>query len=525
MAKQDFKLFPDSWALRGQHGDGPFSFLKSKLTNEDLRRLRGISPTKSRYHEIPEEGEEEKELAPLRWKFSSARFYHQGLERGKEPGEKYGDYARDWRARMSRNYEESQPISTTGIYRRAMSATINVTKFNLEKQKQFTQGGDLEHTHYGKGRDIALLQRIRSETAGKDRRLLETPLDLCDNKEEPDLKTQLGRNIYETLFQKTMTDAEPNELFQPHRMTYLVNLNEDSESDVPLTVIRDKADCPIFEPYTVVNTSDTIINKLTQVFSRVTQDSHGKKYRKKDPAEKRPFETSNTFYSLGERTTSIPKTNWDKMMARSREYRERYKELNREWLRDQSLRMGKKRRYRSLEKSRIALQKELQSTMKLMKSLSIQSSRLESTDSLKKLDIKKHLGDYYTTTSSYMECYPATAGETVENNYKEKIEFHDNERGYRRDPLQHRDLETQEEFKEYLRNNISSRNVNAMLDGWKTWRFREDYDKAKRHRQRKKKESRKPEAKRLKHPSPVATTEGSHGVLSDVRNKDTRNVM
>ncbi|XP_069895488.1 protein Red-like [Dipodomys merriami] len=523
MEKQDFKLFPDSWALRGQHGDGPFSFLKSKLTNDDLRRLRGISPCKSHYPEISEECEEDKELAPLRWKKSSTRYYYQGLERGKEPGEKYGDYAKEWRERMRRKYEESQPICTTGIYRRAMSATLGVTKLNTEKQKQFIQGGDLEHTHLGKGKDVALLQRIRSETTNKERRLMEKAQSTSDNNEEPELQTPLGRTIYQALFQKNKPDAEPNKLFLPGRMAYLVNLNDDAESDIPLTVIRDKADCPSVEPQTFVNTSDTIISKLTQVFSHLGQDTYSKKYRKKDQGEKRPFEASSTFYNIEDRMTPIPKTSWDKMMARSREHlAERNKELNREWLRDQAFKTAKRRRFRSLEKSRIALQKELESTTKLMKSMNIQSSHLEGTESLKKLDLKKHLGDHYTTANSYMECYPTTVSDTLENSYKEKMEFLENKRSYSKDLLHRRDFETQAEYKEYLRNKICSRNVIAMLEGWKTWRFREDYDKAKRHRQRKKKEGSNPEVKRLKYPSPVAADEYSHGLLSEIPNKDTR---
>ncbi|XP_048191399.1 protein Red-like [Perognathus longimembris pacificus] len=459
MAKQDFKLYTDSWALRSQHGDGPFSFLKSKLTSEDLRRLRGISPSKSRYLEIPEEKEEEKELAPIKWKSkSSSRFYYQGLERAKEPGERFGDYIKEWRNRNTRNYEESQRIGAASIHRQS---------------------------------------------------------------EEPDLKTPLGRNIYETVFQKNTPDTEPNDLFLPGRMTYLVDLNDEAESDVPLTVIRDKADCPILEPHTLVNTSDAIISRLSQVFSRVRQDIYGKKYRKKELGEKRPFEASYTFYNIGERAPWLPKTTWEKIMARSREYPgEKSKESNREWLREQAFKAGRRRRYRALEKSRVALRKELESTMKLMKTLSIQSSRLEGTESLKKLDLKKHLGSFYPT-NSYMECYPAKLS-ALEKIHKEKKELHENEKGYRKDHLHRGDFETQEEYREYLRNRISSKNVIAMIEEWKTWRFREDYDKAKNHRQKKKKEGRKPEVKKLKYPSPVVPDENPQSLPAEIPNKDTR---
>lgn len=54
-------------------------------------------------------------------------------------------------------------------------------------------------------------------------------------------KTKLSRNIYRVLFETNLPKS--NELFLPNRMAYIVDLNDD-ETDVPITSIRSKADCP-----------------------------------------------------------------------------------------------------------------------------------------------------------------------------------------------------------------------------------------------------------------------------------------
>lgn len=57
-------------------------------------------------------------------------------------------------------------------------------------------------------------------------------------------KSVMARNIYRQLFELQL--PKTNELFQPNRMAYIVDLN-DEETDVPITSIRSKADCPNME--------------------------------------------------------------------------------------------------------------------------------------------------------------------------------------------------------------------------------------------------------------------------------------
>jgi len=61
-----------------------------------------------------------------------------------------------------------------------------------------------------------------------------------------------GRNVYRQLFSRKL--PERNELFLPGRMAYIVDLEDDfTESDIPTTLIRSKADCPSLEVCDVKN--------------------------------------------------------------------------------------------------------------------------------------------------------------------------------------------------------------------------------------------------------------------------------
>ncbi len=54
-----------------------------------------------------------------------------------------------------------------------------------------------------------------------------------------------GRNVYRSLFKNKL--PERNELFLPKRMAYVVDLEDEFDTDIPTTLIRSKADCPSVE--------------------------------------------------------------------------------------------------------------------------------------------------------------------------------------------------------------------------------------------------------------------------------------
>lgn len=62
----------------------------------------------------------------------------------------------------------------------------------------------------------------------------------------PLLPHLLGRNIYRVVFRSGQ--IERNELFLPGRMAYVVDLDDEfTDTDIPTTLIRSKADCPSME--------------------------------------------------------------------------------------------------------------------------------------------------------------------------------------------------------------------------------------------------------------------------------------
>ena len=83
-----------------------------------------------------------------------------------------------------------------------------------------------------------------------------TPLTPDEEEEQKlGLKSPMAKNIFRTLFRQP--PRRVNELFLPHRMAYIIDLEntdgqQDNENergshaldDIPTTLIRSKADCP-----------------------------------------------------------------------------------------------------------------------------------------------------------------------------------------------------------------------------------------------------------------------------------------
>jgi IK cytokine len=71
-----------------------------------------------------------------------------------------------------------------------------------------------------------------------------------------------------------------NELFFPGRMAYVMDLEEEGESDIPTTTIRSKKDVAISDQKATLSTNDIVINKLTQILSYLRAGSRTKKKKK-----------------------------------------------------------------------------------------------------------------------------------------------------------------------------------------------------------------------------------------------------
>ncbi|CAF1202444.1 unnamed protein product [Adineta steineri] len=197
-------------------------------------------------------------------------------------------------------------------------------------------GGDLEHTHLVKGLDYALLQKVRAEIGqdddddndqpplSKDEHIFAKPSSkttpigsganidkkklssnensssvpstpLTPEEEEEHrlgFKTSMAKNIFRILFRPP--PRRINELFLPHRMAYIIDLenvngqqDDDNDKgthtldDIPTTLIRSKADCPNAETTTTMSNNDIVINKLTQILSYLRHSKRDLKRQKK----------------------------------------------------------------------------------------------------------------------------------------------------------------------------------------------------------------------------------------------------
>ncbi|CAF1192282.1 unnamed protein product [Rotaria magnacalcarata] len=276
-----------------------------------------------------------------------AKVIREEKAREEERAKRYRDRARERREVISNEDQvgvdlttnTNQQATTTGNYK----SVAPDAKGNFDaaaRRKQMIEeskflGGDLEHTHLVKGLDYALLQKVRAEIGpddadndqidlNKDEHVFVKPstkimpmgsgidtekkkvlsnetatpnssTSLTPEEEEEQrlgLKSSMAKNIFRILFRPA--SRRVNELFSPHRMAYIIDLenlngqqDDDNEKgshaldDIPTTLIRSKADCPNAETTTTMSNNDIVINKLTQILSYLRHSKRDLKRQKK----------------------------------------------------------------------------------------------------------------------------------------------------------------------------------------------------------------------------------------------------
>ncbi|CAG9820486.1 unnamed protein product [Phaedon cochleariae] len=292
----------------------------SRLTNDDFRKLLmtpratpshtpapvgSIKEAMNNPNSMPPPKIEDKSEARRKKKSYYAKLKKQEDNKMAELAEKYRDRAGERRSGANPDYQADDPIATAQAYR-AVAPDLKTSFDAAERRRQMIQeskflGGDMEHTHLVKGLDYALLQKVRSEIqqieqeqeielerlASKSLEELEKEKKDAQKKEEEEMKfkTKIGRSIYYTMNLLKSRQIERSELFVPGRMAYVIDLEEEAESDIPTTLIRSVADVPSFELTTTVTTNDIVISKLTQILSYLRQGSRKNKKNKRGPAD------------------------------------------------------------------------------------------------------------------------------------------------------------------------------------------------------------------------------------------------
>lgn len=257
-------------------------------------------------------------------------------------------------------------------------------------------------------------------------------------------KTKLARNVHRVVF-----ETEPpksNELFQPHRMAYIVDLTNEEDADVPITSIRSKADCPNSELNSSVTTNDIVINKLTQILSYLR---HGKRDAKKNKKKSQIGTTGKTdefvktadaglsiYDDIGDYVPSLGKKDSRRHDDKRSSYREYFDKRDREEeTRDQG-------------PSEEAANEFIKN---IVKSADRQAERVEKRDE-KKGEAKKSGGmEVKFDQDSYSECYPGTRAEDDVNiDSDEEADFSKMDLGSKKGPVNRWDFETNEEYTNYM---------------------------------------------------------------------------
>lgn len=293
-----------------------------RLTNDDFRKLlmtpRATPSSAPAVGSIREAMANSSSMAPPKDDANEARrkkkSYYAKLKKQEdnklaELAEKYRDRASERRNGANPDYQNVDPMNAAQAYR-AVAPDLKSGFDAAERRKQMIQeskylGGDMEHTHLVKGLDYALLQKVRAEIHQREaEQEIQMEQIAIKQAEEPEkkeelskkedeeiqFKTKIGRSIHRTICTLKSRHIERNELFAHGRMAYVIDLDDESESDIPTNIIRSKADVPTCETTATLTTNDIVINKLTQILSYLRQGNRKNKKNKRIVIDNRDYE-------------------------------------------------------------------------------------------------------------------------------------------------------------------------------------------------------------------------------------------
>ncbi|XP_057468221.1 suppressor of mec-8 and unc-52 protein homolog 2-like isoform X2 [Actinidia eriantha] len=204
-------------------------------------------------------------------------------EKAEEPQlPKYRDRAKERREDQNPDYE---PTELGSFHAVAPPGTVDLRaadahKLSIEKSKYL--GGDVEHTHLVKGLDYALLHKVRSESDKKPDAGDDVDEKSRASKEDQALsfRTATAKSVYQWIV-KPQTVTKSNEMFLPGRMAFIFNMEGGFSHDIPTTVQRSKADCPVPEEMVTVSVDGSVLDRIAKIMSYLRLGSSGKVLKKK----------------------------------------------------------------------------------------------------------------------------------------------------------------------------------------------------------------------------------------------------
>ncbi|CAH8263708.1 unnamed protein product [Arabidopsis lyrata] len=213
------------------------------------------------------------------YKEKIARRREEKLEESDNP--KYRDRAKERRENQNPDYDPSELGSFHAV---APPGAVDIRaadalKLSIENSKYL--GGDVEHTHLVKGLDYALLNKVRSEIVKKpdgedDGGKTSAPKE----DQRVTFRTMAAKSVYQWIV-KPQTIIKSNEMFLPGRMTFVYDMEGGYTHDIPTTLYRSKADCPMPEELVTVNVDGSVLDRIAKIMSYLRLGSSGKVLKKK----------------------------------------------------------------------------------------------------------------------------------------------------------------------------------------------------------------------------------------------------
>ncbi|XP_043215795.1 protein Red-like [Amphibalanus amphitrite] len=363
--------------------------------------------------------------------------------------------------------------STASAYR-AVAPDLKSGLDAAERRRQQIQeskflGGDMEHTHLVKGLDYALLQKVRSEIQAMELEHEDELEQLADGadvsakehtkEEEIHFKTKLGKNVYRVLF----GDKPPlrNELFLPGRTAYRIDLEDEMvDFDIPTTVVRSKADCPLVETATTLTTNDIVINKLTQILSYLRQGRHGRRIKKKDKqrADEKKAAGEDIYAELGDyvpapagrdhhRASDSRRGDGDRQ-RKPRSYFDRPEEEDR---RERGERYGRERREKERDEQQQRDKEQAERDQRDRQRFEQEKGRESNWLAVDAAAAAKRNKDMGTALSGYAECYPGLdeMADAIDDS-DDEADYSKMDMGNKKGPIGRWDFDTQEEYSNYM---------------------------------------------------------------------------
>jgi len=330
----------------------------------------------------------------------------------------------------------------------------------------------MEHTHLVKGLDFALLQKVRSEIAEEDEeneelhakktKSKQTDKEEDDDADEIAFTTKLGQKIYKALFRNR--PAERNELFQPGRMAYVFDIEDEyAESDIPTTLIRSKADCPGIETQATLTTNDIVINKLTQILLYLRQGTRGgKKVKKKDKGKEkeknekqgqkvRPAGAEDSIFGdIGEYDPTESTKEYEKKgKAKEKERdRDRKKSKSSSSYFEKSAGGEDEAQFNKKDVSAEEFAKSVTQAYGKKHEME-ERAAWDSVDPKRKKDrSSRKVKDVNYIPDSYSECYPGAANGPYDSD--EEADYSKMDLGNKKGPIKRWDFETEEDYHSYM---------------------------------------------------------------------------